>query len=134
MKKIDIAFVVDDDPIFVFGIKRAADIIGFCNSLMVFNNGQEALDTVKSVFRSNEKLPDVILLDLNMPVMDGWEFVEEFIKIPCKKEVLIYIVSSSIDPEDIRRAKSLESVSGYIVKPISLDSLKDILEQFQKAG
>ena len=134
MKKIDMAFVVDDDPIFVFGIKRAIEIVGFCKNLLVFGNGQEALDTIKSILTSNEKLPDVILLDLNMPVMDGWEFIEEFIKIPCSKEILIYVVSSSIDPEDVKRAKSLESVSGYIVKPISLDSLKDILIEFQKAG
>ena len=134
MKKIDIAFVVDDDPIYVFGIKRAIEIVGFCKELMVFENGQEALDSIIGILTSNKELPDVILLDLNMPVMDGWEFIEEFIKIPCPKDILIYVVSSSIDPEDIKRAKSLESVSGYVVKPISLDSLKDILMEFQKAG
>lgn len=86
MKKIDIACVIDDDPIFVFGIKKIMEVIGFCKSLMVFRDGSEALNNLKAIISAKEKLPDVILLDLNMPILDGWQFLEEFVKIPCKKK------------------------------------------------
>lgn len=134
MKKIDIACIIDDDPIFVFGIKKIMELVGFCNGFMVFCNGEEALNNIKAIISANEKLPDVILLDLNMPVLDGIQFLEEFTKVPCKKKIIIYVVSSSVDPEDILRAKSFENVSDYIVKPISVEKLKEILNNIEKVS
>ena len=134
MKRIDIACIIDDDPIFVFGAKKIMSLIDFCNSLLVFRNGKEALSNLKTIITNNEKLPDVILLDLNMPILDGWQFLEEFVKIRCKKEIIIYIVSSSVDPEDVYRAKSFENVSDYIVKPISIEKLKKVLADVQKVS
>ncbi len=133
MKRIDIACIIDDDPIFVFGIKKVMELIDFCEGIMVFKNGQEALNNLSAIISAKEELPDVILLDLNMPVLDGWQFLEEFIKIPCEKEILIYVVSSSVDPEDVLRAKSYEGVSDYIVKPISVKKLKEVLYNFENA-
>jgi CheY-like chemotaxis protein len=129
MKKIDIACIVDDDPIFVFGAKRVMELSNFCKSFMVFNNGKDALDSLSPLVVSGENVPDVILLDLNMPIMDGWQFLDEFIKIKTNKKILIYIVSSSIDPADTEKAKKYESVSNFIVKPITVDNLKNILQQ-----
>jgi CheY-like chemotaxis protein len=99
----------------------------FCNSFLVFNNGRDALDNLKAIIRANKKLPDVILLDLNMPVMDGWQFLDEFLREPTPKPILIYIVTSSIDPDDVNRAKIYDAVTNYIVKPITLETLKNIL-------
>lgn len=129
MKKIDIACIVDDDPIFVFGAKRVMELSNFCKGFMVFNNGRDALDSLAPVIKSGENIPDVILLDLNMPIMDGWQFLDEFIKIPTDKKVLIYIVSSSIDPADSEKAKEYQDVSNFIVKPITVDNLKSILQE-----
>ncbi|AXT60991.1 response regulator [Aquimarina sp. AD10] len=134
MKKIDIACIIDDDPIFIFGIKKIMELIGFSKSFMIFHNGKEALNNLKAIVSQEEKLPDVILLDLNMPILDGWQFLEEFIKVPCKKKIIIYIVSSSVDPEDVLRAESYQEVSDYIVKPVSVQKLKEILNDIQKAG
>ncbi|KAA1244829.1 response regulator [Aquimarina sp. RZ0] len=135
MKRIDIAYVIDDDPIFVFGIKKVMKLIDFCDRIMIFKNGQEALHNLKAIISEEKELPDVILLDLNMPVLDGWQFLEEFIKIniPCNRNVIIYVVSSSVDPEDVLRAKSYEGVSDYIVKPISVEKLKEVLNDFENA-
>lgn len=129
MKKIDIACIVDDDPIFVFGAKRIMELSNFCKSFMVFNNGKDALDSLSPLVVSGENVPDVILLDLNMPIMDGWQFLDEFIKIKTNKKILIYIVSSSIDPADTEKAKKYQNVSNFIVKPITVDNLKTILQQ-----
>ncbi len=134
MKKIDITCIIDDDPIFIFGIKKIMELIGFSKSIMVFQNGEEALNNLKAVISANEKLPDVILLDLNMPILDGWQFLDEFVKIPCEKKIIIYIVSSSVDPEDMLRAKSYELVSDYIVKPVTVEKLKVVLQDIEKVN
>jgi len=129
MKKIDIACIIDDDPIFVFGTKRLMQLANFCNGFLVFKNGKEAYDNLKASIIAGEKLPDLILLDLNMPIWDGWQFLDEFIQIPIENAVTIFIVTSSIDPEDIKRAKSYEIVSNYLVKPIKMDDLKKLMEE-----
>ncbi len=127
MKKIDIACIIDDDPIFVFGAKKLMQYANFCTSFMIFHNGKEALTNLKSIISAGEKLPDIMLLDLNMPIMDGWQFLEEFTKIKTDKKITIYIITSSVDPADVERAKEYESVTNYLVKPITLDTLKELL-------
>lgn len=127
MKKIDLACIIDDDPIFIFGAKRIMEIADFCNGYLIYHNGKEALDALSSLISNNQSLPEVILLDINMPVMDGWQFLDEFIKIDPPKEITIYIISSSIDPSDVQRAKSYERVSKYLIKPITVDKLRSIL-------
>ena len=129
MKKIDIACIIDDDPIFVFGVKKMMKLANFCESLMIFKNGEEALNNLTAIIDAGKKIPDVILLDLNMPIMDGWQFLDEFTKIESHKLITVYIVSSSIDPRDRNRVKDYENVSNFIVKPISLESLINISEE-----
>lgn len=129
MNKIDIACIIDDDQIYVYGMKKLIEISNFCNNLLVFKNGEEAIKYIGPIV-SSEVFPDVILLDINMPVMDGWDFLEEFIKMKplLKKKVIIYMVSSSVHDEDIFRANSYSDVAGYIVKPITIDDLKGIMD------
>lgn len=129
MNKIDIACIIDDDPIFVFGAKKIMQYANFCSAYMIFHNGEEALINLKSVIKAGERLPDIILLDLNMPIMDGWEFLDEFTKIKTSKKITIYIITSSVDPADVERSKEYESVNNYIVKPITLEALQEILNE-----
>lgn len=132
MKKIDLACIIDDDRIFIYGIKKAMELVDFCNGFLIYNDGQEALDSIKSIISANEKLPDIILLDLNMPILDGWQFLDEFIHIPISKKIILYIVSSSVNPKDVLKAKSYEAVSNYIVKPITMDKLQEILKSLDE--
>ena len=127
MKKIDIACIIDDDPIFIFGTKKIMQIANFCKSFMIFHNGKQAYDKLKIIIENGSQLPDLILLDLNMPIWDGWQFLDEFVKIPNEKSITIYIITSSVDPADVIRAKSYDMVSNYIVKPITMVELKQIL-------
>ncbi|MDT0690687.1 response regulator [Salegentibacter sp. F188] len=129
MKKIDLACIIDDDPIFVFGAKKIMQFADFCNSFMVYHNGEEAIKGLKSIILAKEKLPDIILLDLNMPIMDGWQFLDEFTQIPTENEITIYIVTSSIDPEDVNRAKTYNRITNYLVKPISIEDLRKALQE-----
>ena len=89
-------------------------------------NGKEALDLLMDYRR--HPLPDVILLDLNMPVMGGFEFLDAFrqLRIPGQAKVQIVILSSSDDPVDIRRASEM-GIHHYITKPVSLDKLGKVI-------
>ena len=129
MKKIKLTYLIDDDEIYIFTTKKLINKVGFCEEIAVFQNGKEAIDAIKFTLRNKNELPDVILLDLNMPIMDGWQFLDEFIRIKSEKQIKIYIVSSSVDPSDIERANTYNMVSNYIVKPISREKLHEITEK-----
>ncbi|GLB52617.1 response regulator [Neptunitalea chrysea] len=130
MKKINLACIIDDDPIFVFGIRRIMEMANFCNGILIYNNGKEALDALTAIIKSETSLPELILLDINMPIMDGWGFLDRIMAIEIPKPVTIYIVSSSIDPTDFNKAEEYSSVSNFIVKPVTVEKLKHILKEF----
>lgn len=92
-------------------------------------NGRLAIDKLKDLFQNHpEKLPDYILLDINMPIMNGWEFLEEYknSNMDPEKKITIYILSSSVFTNDIDKAKSYESVANFISKPLNLDAIKEV--------
>jgi CheY-like chemotaxis protein len=129
MNKLQTSCIIDDDDIFVYGTKRIMKEVGFCDQVLVFANGEDAITGLKELSANGESFPSVIFLDLNMPIMDGWEFLEALIKFPDfeKEAVTIYIISSSVDPRDIVRVKDYSIVSKYILKPITPEDLKGVL-------
>ncbi|WP_273568361.1 response regulator [Maribacter halichondriae] len=131
MKKLNSTCIIDDDPIFIYGTKRIMNEIDFSENILVYNNGQDALDGLMALTAEGKDLPSVIFLDLNMPIMNGWEFLEDYVKIPNpnREKVIIYILSSSVDPRDLERIKHYKVVNNYILKPISPKDLKRVLEQ-----
>ncbi|MGJ8658240.1 response regulator [Cellulophaga fucicola] len=131
MKKIHSACIIDDDPIFVYGTKRIMNDVDFCEEIHVFENGLDAIEELNRLRVAKEKLPKLIFLDLNMPIMNGWEFLDDFQKIPghIREGVIIYIISSSIDPRDIERVKTYDIVSDYILKPVTPKDLQNLLEE-----
>ncbi len=130
MKKIKKIALVDDDEIFVFLTSKTIENTHLVDMIKVFGNGLEAINFLKQNLEKPDLLPEIIFLDLSMPIMDGWQFLEEFVKMNPKigREIVIYICSSSISPDDIKRAKAISAVSDYIVKPISKDKLVEILK------
>lgn len=130
MKKINSACIIDDDDIFIYGTRRIMQEVRFCDEIIVFKNGKEAIDGMQNYLIEGKNLPEIIFLDINMPIMNGWDFLEEFTKIPNlnKDNIQLYVVSSSIDPSDLQRAKQFELVNNYILKPILPKQLNEILE------
>lgn len=129
MKK-KIIWVIDDDIIYQTIINKLIQKSGVFSTHSSFMNGKEAIITLNNILEEDEgHLPDIILLDINMPVMDGWEFMEEIkkIKSKIKKHILIYIVSSSIAIEDKDKSKTFTDIMGYIPKPISVNDLITIV-------
>lgn len=117
--KIETACIIDDDPIFLFGTKILLNKNNFSNSILVSENGQEAINDLQEYVKTKQKLPEVIFLDLNMPVLDGWEFLDSFNSFFKDLETKIYILSSSIDSRDIKRSKEYTLVKGFIPKPLT---------------
>jgi CheY-like chemotaxis protein len=111
--------IIDDDIIFQFTTKVKFEKLKLAEQVLIFSDGEEALDFLKSA--SIEDIPEIVLLDINMPILDGWDFLEELksLDIETIKKIEIHMLSSSINPEDVRRAEANEHVVDYITKPIS---------------
>ena len=123
--------LVDDDDIFVFLTTKIIEQTNLVDLIKVFGNGLDAINFLKENKNNVDALPDIILLDLSMPIMNGWQFLEEYNKLnpTIGKKITIYICSTSISPDDITRAKTISEVSDYIIKPITKDKLIDLIKK-----
>ncbi|MDI1317077.1 response regulator [Flavobacterium sp.] len=118
--------IIDDDPIYQILINKIIAMSKTECELIRFKNGKEALDYF--TLDTLKNLPDIILLDLEMPIMDGWDFMTEIDKI-FTDQTDIYIVSSSIAYEDKEKAKTFSKVKGYFSKPIDSNKILEITKQ-----
>lgn len=126
----EIICLIDDDKVYQYTATKSLKATNVVRQVLVFNDGEEGYNYLVDNLNSRDNLPDIIFLDINMPYMDGWEFMAEFIKLQPKlsKTITIYMVSSSVQKEDIERAEELELISDYIIKPITTQRFKEILE------
>jgi CheY-like chemotaxis protein len=127
---VELACIIDDDSVYVNLVKKIIETKKLCKNLLVFSDGKQSIDYFEALIQNleAENIPEIIFLDLNMPVMDGWEFLERFTKIKNKfgKVITLYVVSSSINPIDVNRAKALSSVKDYLIKPVNIMELENI--------
>jgi CheY-like chemotaxis protein len=122
MPTFESIWIIDDDPIVVFGIRKMLLSEYPDLPISAFSNGKQALDAVQQALQQNGSLPDLILLDINMPIMDGWQFLEGFLNLPVETPLDIVIITSSIDPADTERWEGFQPRThhrlGYKNKPI----------------
>lgn len=134
---LDKILCVDDDPITLMLCKKVVERVQFAKEIIIANNGEEAINYFDALFKerkSNDTLvyPKLVLLDLNMPVMDGWEFLETYISRNYHNifdSTRFIVLSSSIDPYDINRSKTYPII-GFLSKPVTKDMLENLKPQF----
>ena len=120
--------LVDDDDICLFIHRRVLELSGYCKSAHSASNGQSALGIINRALMGDAPLPDVILLDLEMPLMNGIAFLEAFkcLDFPNKDGVGIVLLTSSVSDKDKEYAMSL-GADHYITKPFTLDALHAVV-------
>ncbi|HEA21913.1 hypothetical protein LCGC14_1111980 [marine sediment metagenome] len=130
MKKINSIYIIDDDRIIIYGIKKMLSMVVPCDEVHSFSNGKLALDSIQNLHQNAVPLPEIIFLDLNMPIMDGWQFLEELIALPIEQKVRVNIVTSSIDPIDLQNYERYKKRSRHTLtynhKPLNKNKMKDI--------
>ena len=122
-------FIVDDDPIYRLIASKTLRVINPNLNIIEHENGELSLHDLKSQNTLDEKI--VVFLDINMPVMNGWELLENLEKNNFFNltDLNIYVVSSSVDKNDVLKAKSFSFVKNFISKPLEVDTLKQILDK-----
>jgi CheY-like chemotaxis protein len=126
--------LIDNDEVYQYTVTRSLKAHVLTKKILVFSDGEQALWFLIDNVANNENLPDIIFLDINMPVMDGWQFLEEYIKLKPRmgKVITIYMITSSLNTADIERSKRISEISDYIVKPIMSEMLKGIIENLER--
>ncbi|NCI47853.1 response regulator [Sediminibacterium soli] len=126
-----IVFLIDDDNIYQFTARKILESTGLAKEIVSFYNGKEAIKYLTDdKNRLSENFPDLIFLDINMPIMNGWEFLEEYHSLygNFPKPVVVYVVSSSIDSHDMKKSRQYKGVTDYIVKPVTRVKYKELIE------
>ncbi len=131
IKKI---FLIDDDPVSNMIHKSLLRKHHWPSETVVFRDGPSGLQALQSaVTEPAGSFPDVILLDMEMPAYDGWDFLEAYARLPpvITSRSLLYLLSSSINPFDIKKADTYPMVRAYLTKPLILANLNRIGQDFQ---
>ncbi len=132
MNPIKNLFLVDDDELYVFLTKKIIATTKLVEQVNVFGNGKIAVDFIKENVANPDLLPNIILLDINMPVLDGWGFLEDYTLLmpELSKKIALYIVTSSISPQDVEKAKGIVAVTDFIMKPFTKEKFLFIAEKY----
>jgi CheY-like chemotaxis protein len=134
---LDLILCVDDDPITLMLCKMVIAKSSFASEIITAQNGEEALNYFDDLKLNNlgteiKKYPSLVFLDLNMPVMDGWEFLDHFSKeeyTSAFKNTKVIVLSSTIDPNDIEKSKTYPMVLDFLSKPITKEIVENLKER-----
>ena len=135
VKKPDLVLLIDDDD----AVNMLNTIIlrksGLANNIVAVQSGEKGLEALTE-FQTENKWPGIIFVDLNMPGICGWEFIDRFKRDfkQFKEKCLICVLSSSLDPRDRETAKNSDMVDSYISKPLSIDAVNTLGQRYSLLG
>ncbi len=129
MKKISCALLIDDDTTTNYINQMLLDDMGAASQVLIATNGAEALKVLQQHCQENT-CPELILLDLNMPVMNGIEFLEAYVELELggKQSVIIVVLTTSMHPLDLEKLKNFP-IRGILNKPLSQEHIKGLMEE-----
>lgn len=121
---LDLIMCIDDDPITLMLFKKVVQKACFAQEIIYACNGQEAITFIDNI-KSQDPKPLLLFLDLNMPVMGGWEFLDLFndSNYYLSNKTKVIILTSTIDPDDIKKSKTYPNVIEFLSKPITVEML-----------
>ena len=125
MMNVDV-IIIDDDPVSVFLHRVVVEKSELTTGPLGFSNGRDALDHLD--VRDHRDKPCLLLLDINMPLMNGWELLEQINLRSYAEHVFVMIISSSVDVNDRKKAKTFKQVVGHLEKPIDVKALRNSLQ------
>ena len=125
----DTIFLVDDDPINNLINRRLLGKVDITQNIVEFLEGEKALDKLNDIDPNQSTL---IFLDINMPVLNGWEFLDKYQERHSDRSDKIVILSSSIDYQDRFKAQGYQLVSGFLEKPLTLDKIRIQMEKYEQ--
>jgi CheY-like chemotaxis protein len=135
MKTVNCILLVDDNPainaLHLMTIKSSK----ICNEIKIAANGEKALSYLKNGnqngIAANYPKPDILFLDINMPRMNGFEFLDEYKNLDEKiKSKVLIILTTSSNPDDKQRAKTYKDVNEYRSKPLTVEMITEIVEKY----
>lgn len=128
--KIKCILLIDDDKVTNFYNKKIVKRHSQYEDVIALTSGQEALNFIKDAIKGITIKPDLIFLDINMPAMNGWEFIEHYKSLDktFTESIKLVMLTTSNNPEDLKKSKSIETINDYINKPLSIDILSEVLE------
>lgn len=134
MKTANLTFIVEDDQIASFLIRKTLEKNNSFSQILGFENGQPAFDRLKEIIQKQQSLPDLILLDINMPIMDGWEFLEAIRELKAARHLPVIMLTSSINEEDKKKSSAYSNVLGYFTKPLTDQKVLEFLKLLEEKG
>jgi len=131
---LECIMLVDDNADDNFYHERVINKCNLSAMVIVKNNGLDALEYLRSTEKTSNCQPDLIFLDINMPGMNGWEFLKKYSQLDKKlqNKRIIIMLTTSDNPDDESRAKSLGLVSDYITKPLTKELMEEITRKYFK--
>ncbi len=134
MKKIRKLLLIDDDHINNIIFEKLSGFAGFAEEIVSFISAVDGLDYLKELQKNEEEPPNIIFLDIRMPIVNGWEFLERLSEFreAYFNNTSIYMLTSSSDQSDVNKAKNFAIVNDYLVKPMTIEALKKLQEKHQE--
>lgn len=130
-KKLNCILLIDDDEIANYISASVVRRVDCAESVVTVQSGQAALDYLTTEVGGTFPQPDLIFLDINMPGMNGWQFLEHYQKLKKSQQgkVIVVMLTSSVNPDDLEKARSIHEISEFKTKPMTEDMLKEILAE-----
>ncbi|WP_422860722.1 response regulator [Flagellimonas sp. S174] len=128
-EKLKSILLLDDNPATNYIHKKFIAKVNCAEKVLDFQNGYEALKYIRDHPQSP---PDLIFVDINMPIMDAWEFLEEFEKLEegLRQKSKVFVLTTSLSPRDVEKAGEIELIEDVIIKPLSTDDIERLITEF----